>query len=66
VITTTVDVRAWLDRKRAAMAAHASQIGDDSFFLQMPPDAFAAAFGQEWFIRRGWDPAAPQDSLFPD
>jgi LmbE family N-acetylglucosaminyl deacetylase len=65
VITTTVDVRPWLDRKRAAMAAHASQIGDDSFFMQMPPDAFAAAFGQEWFIRRDGDPATPEDTLFP-
>jgi LmbE family N-acetylglucosaminyl deacetylase len=52
IITTTVDVRAYTDRKRAAMAAHASQIPADSFFLAMPDDAFREAFGSEWFIRR--------------
>ena len=52
IITTTVDVRDFVDRKREAMAAHASQIPADSFFLAMPPDAFRQAFGAEWFIRR--------------
>ena len=65
VITTTVDVRAFIDRKRAAMAAHASQITDESFFMQMPEEAFIAAFGQEWFIRRGPERAAVEDTLFP-
>ena len=51
-ITTTVDVRDYVDQKRAAMAAHASQIPADSFFLSLPLDAFREAFGQEWFIRR--------------
>ena len=37
-ITTTVDVRPWLARKRAAMAAHASQISETSFFLAMAPE----------------------------
>jgi LmbE family N-acetylglucosaminyl deacetylase len=66
VITTTVDVRPWVAAKRAAMAAHASQIGDESFFMMMPDDAFVAAFGQEWFIRRGADRAAVEDTLFPN
>ena len=52
IITTTVDVRDFVDRKREAMAAHASQIPAESFFLAMPPDAFRQAFGAEWFIRR--------------
>jgi LmbE family N-acetylglucosaminyl deacetylase len=52
LITTTVDVGDYVDAKRAAMAAHASQIPEDSFFLQLPPEAFRAAFGNEWFIRR--------------
>jgi LmbE family N-acetylglucosaminyl deacetylase len=51
-ITTTVDVREFVDAKRKAMIAHASQIPDDSFFLQLPADAFREAFGYEWFIRR--------------
>lgn len=64
-ITTVVDVRAQVGRKRAAMAAHASQIPPDSFFLQLPPDAFREAFGWEWFIRRGPRPPGREDSLFP-
>jgi LmbE family N-acetylglucosaminyl deacetylase len=52
MITTTVDVRDFVDRKREAMAAHASQIPAESFFLAMPLDAFRQAFGAEWFIRR--------------
>ena len=34
------------------MAAHASQIPADSFFLAADPEIFTAAFGVEWFIRR--------------
>jgi LmbE family N-acetylglucosaminyl deacetylase len=52
IITTVVDVRDYAPQKRAAMAAHASQIPPDSFFLSLPDDAFAEAFGIEWFIRR--------------
>jgi LmbE family N-acetylglucosaminyl deacetylase len=52
-ITHGVDVRRWIDRKRASMRAHASQIGEQSFFLQMPEDAFREAFGVEWFIEHG-------------
>ena len=33
------------------MAAHASQIDEESFFLSMPEDVFAEVWGQEWFIR---------------
>jgi LmbE family N-acetylglucosaminyl deacetylase len=50
-ITTAVDVRPWLTRKRAAMAAHASQISETSFFLAMPTDMFEVGFGTEWYIR---------------
>jgi LmbE family N-acetylglucosaminyl deacetylase len=52
-ITTTVDVRAFAEAKRAAMAAHASQIPPDSFFLSVPPELFAQSFGTEWYILRG-------------
>jgi LmbE family N-acetylglucosaminyl deacetylase len=57
-ITTFVDVTPVLDRKQAAMAAHPSQIADDSFFLALPPDAFALVFGTEWFIRLDETPSA--------
>lgn len=65
-ITTTVDVTGWLDRKRASMAAHASQIAADSIFLTLPDDRFAAVFGHEWFIRaRGLPANQADDWLLP-
>jgi LmbE family N-acetylglucosaminyl deacetylase len=60
-ITTRVDVTQWIDRKRASMRAHASQITEQSFFLQMPDDVFAGAFGQEWFIHHGAEPKTPDE-----
>ncbi len=65
IITTSVDVGDFLGQKRAAMAAHASQIPPDSFFLSMPLEAFAEAFGVEWFIRRG-APGNRETWLFDD
>ena len=65
-ITTTVDVRDFVDYKRKAMIAHASQIPEDSFFLQLPLDAFREAFGWEWFIRRDVPRSARETTLFDD
>ena len=66
MITTTVDVRDFIQQKRASMAAHASQIADSSFFLAMPPDQFEAGFGHEWFIRHGVSEDHRDDDLFAD
>ena len=63
-ITTTVDIRPWLASKRAAMAAHASQISETSFFLAMAPELFEAGFGQEWFIRCDAGPGLVETDLF--
>jgi LmbE family N-acetylglucosaminyl deacetylase len=63
-ITTTVDVSAFVDAKRAALAAHRSQVDESSFFLAMAPEQFRAAFSNEWFIRRGDPPTAADDWLF--
>ena len=63
VLTAAVDVRAYLDPKRAAMRAHASQISEQSFFLAMPPEAFAYGFGTEWFIREGQGPGITETDL---
>jgi len=52
-ITHSVDVSAFVDRKLESMKAHASQIGPEHFFLTMPSEVFAAAFGQEWYIEHG-------------
>ncbi len=49
-LTLGVDVSAFVEQKRSAIAAHRSQVSDQSFFLQMPSEMFALAFGREWFI----------------
>lgn len=49
-LTHAIDVSAVLDRKRASLMAHASQINEDSFFLAMPDEQFAMAFGTEWLV----------------
>jgi LmbE family N-acetylglucosaminyl deacetylase len=74
-ITTAVDVSPWIERKRKAMQAHASQIAEDSFFLSMPDDVFSMVWGREWYIRirpepQGsgpdhWEPALLLDITMP-
>jgi LmbE family N-acetylglucosaminyl deacetylase len=49
-ITTTIDIRPVLGRKRDALFAHGSQI-DESWFSKVPADVTEAAFGYEYFIR---------------
>ncbi|HVF75205.1 MAG TPA: PIG-L family deacetylase [Acidimicrobiales bacterium] len=63
-ITTRVDVAGFLDQKRQAMAAHASQISETSFFLNMPPPAFAAIWGLECYILRGAPAGTAETSVF--
>ncbi len=64
-ITTEVDISAVLDRKRAALLAHSSQI-TDSWFSKIPPEVVAEAFGQETFIRTRNETQAsvPEGDLF--
>jgi LmbE family N-acetylglucosaminyl deacetylase len=64
-ITTTIDIRPVLDRKRQALFAHGSQI-NDSWFSKIPPDVAEAAFGYEYFIRVADTTGAPlpEDDLF--
>lgn len=61
MITTAVDVSAELERKRAAMAAHASQIPETTSAFQLGLEQFAAVYGWEWFVRTG--PPGPIDDL---
>lgn len=60
-IDAMVDVRDVLDVKRAAMAAHASQIPETTSALQLPTHHFADVYGWEWYLRTG--PAGPIDAL---
>jgi LmbE family N-acetylglucosaminyl deacetylase len=64
-ITTTIDIRPVLARKREALLAHASQIRD-SWFSKIPPDIAEGAFGRESFIRASdsTGSAVPEDDLF--
>jgi LmbE family N-acetylglucosaminyl deacetylase len=64
-LTLAVDVSAHLDAKREAMRCHRSQIEDTSFFLQLPDDAFAQAFGVEWFIEHDVQPPFRTGWIFP-
>ncbi len=63
-LTTAVDVSAYTSHKRAAMRAHASQISEESFFLAMPDEVFAIAFGTEYFVRVGAPPGIAESGLF--
>jgi LmbE family N-acetylglucosaminyl deacetylase len=64
-ITTTVDIRPVLARKRDALLAHASQISD-SWFSKIPAQIAENAFGQENFIRASdaTGVPVPEDDLF--
>jgi LmbE family N-acetylglucosaminyl deacetylase len=62
-ITAAVDVSSYIQVKRAAMRAHASQISDQSMFLSMPDEAFRFAFGTEWAIRAGQGPGIAETDL---
>lgn len=66
LITTTIDVRAYLDLKRQAIAAHATQVSETSIFLALPPAAFAELWGEECAIRRGGPPDHRETTLFGD
>jgi LmbE family N-acetylglucosaminyl deacetylase len=64
-ITTNVDIRSVLDRKRAALQSHTSQIRE-SWFSKIPPELGEQVFGRESFIRamdRTGTPV-PEDDLF--
>ena len=65
-ITTTVDIRPVLPRKREALFAHGSQVGGESWFSKIPPDIAEATFGRESFIRVSDTTGAPlpEDDLF--
>ncbi len=64
-ITTTVDIRGVLDRKRDALYAHGSQIAE-SWFTKIPREVAEDTFGRESFIRASDTTGAPlpEDDLF--
>lgn len=72
-LTHVVDVTGVLDRKRASMAAHATQASSDSadsvrtlaVFLGLPDEIFAIAFATEWFVAHADIPVAFADLFTP-
>jgi LmbE family N-acetylglucosaminyl deacetylase len=63
-LTHAIDVTAWIERKRTALACHGSQVPESSSFLQMSPEMFVAAFGTEWFIEAGIAPGIAHQWVF--
>jgi LmbE family N-acetylglucosaminyl deacetylase len=65
-ITSTIDIRPVLERKREALFAHGTQINGDSWFGKIPPEIVEEAFGYEYFIRVADTTGAPlpEDDLF--
>ena len=70
-ITHRVDVRRYADRKRASMAAHASQASADdgdrtlAALLRLPRPVYRRVLGREWFVERGRPAGRPMlDDVF--
>jgi LmbE family N-acetylglucosaminyl deacetylase len=71
VLTHAVDVRRYAARKRAALAAHATQSSGGpgprtvSVLLRLPRPLFRLVAGREWFVECGRSPTRPPlDDIF--
>jgi len=66
LVTTYVDTGRWVERKRKALWAHATQMGPDVFFAQMPDALFDELFGTESFqlVESRVPTSTPEDDLF--
>jgi LmbE family N-acetylglucosaminyl deacetylase len=65
-LTHVVDVSGFVRNKHASISAHASQVTDTGFFTRMSDEAFAFAFGKEWFIEHGREPGMRPGWLFDE
>jgi LmbE family N-acetylglucosaminyl deacetylase len=69
-ITHCVDVSGYVDAKRQAFLAHASQASSDdgartlALLLKLPHWLFRRVLGREWFVEHGRPPGVPLDDLF--
>lgn len=61
-----VDVLPYLERKRAALQAHASQTTDVGMMLAMPPEAFTAMFRDEYYLEPGHEPGMGTGWIFDE
>ncbi len=63
-LSLQVDVSPFVGQKRRALACHASQRTDVGGMLDIPEEIFNVAFGTEWFIEAGAEPALHVGWLF--
>ena len=63
-VTTRIDVRAYVGRKRKALTCHPSQIGPDHFLSKAPAELLNALWAYEYFERFGPRPQALEEDLF--
>jgi LmbE family N-acetylglucosaminyl deacetylase len=70
-LTHVVDVARFADRKRAALAAHASQATTSTrdkrtmeILLRLPMPIFRRVLGREWFVERGRRAGGRIDDIF--
>jgi mycothiol conjugate amidase Mca len=63
-VTTFIDVSGYVGPKRAALESHRTQMGPEQFFMKLPTDLFAAAFGRETFQRMAGPGSTPESDLF--
>jgi N-acetyl-1-D-myo-inositol-2-amino-2-deoxy-alpha-D-glucopyranoside deacetylase len=49
-MTTRIDVRAYIDAKMKAFAAHKTQIAPDTFVFTLPPEQREQVLGYEYFV----------------
>src|SRR5229473_6830688 len=66
LVTTKVDVSDFVDRKRAAFAAHVSQNDPNSWFATMADQIYRLAFGTEYYQLARGKPGSelPESDLF--
>jgi LmbE family N-acetylglucosaminyl deacetylase len=62
-ITTSLDVSAYVQTKRAALACHRSQIGPDHFLARAPTDLLDRLWAREFFQRAGGPNADTTDLM---
>jgi mycothiol conjugate amidase Mca len=64
LVTTVVDVSAYIGAKRAALVSHRTQMGPEQFFMRLPAELFTEVFGRETFQRVAGSGPTPETDLF--
>jgi N-acetyl-1-D-myo-inositol-2-amino-2-deoxy-alpha-D-glucopyranoside deacetylase len=64
LVTTAIDVRAFVGTKLAALACHKSQMPPDHWLMRMPPDLAARLWAHEFYSREFGPPAGRETDLF--